>query len=88
MSSRGKDMDYQYIRIFFIVHVYSIIKTRKAQALLTLSVHIACNLSPQYLLLNLTESDSHPTPDPHSDNAGPATRSFVRNNGKCCGMSL
>ena len=35
-----------------------------------------------YALLDLAESGSHPTPDSHSDNAGPATRSFVRNNGK------
>ena len=37
-----------------------------------------------YALLDLAESGSHPTPDlhGHSDNAGPATRSFMRNSGK------
>ena len=35
-----------------------------------------------YALLDLAESGSHPTPDPHIDNAGPATRSFMRNSGK------
>ena len=37
-----------------------------------------------YALLDLAESGSHPTPDPHghSDNAGPATRSFMCNSGK------
>ena len=35
-----------------------------------------------YALLDLAESGSHPTSDPHSDNAGPATRSFMRNSGK------
>ena len=35
-----------------------------------------------YALLDLAEAGSHPTPDPHSANAGPATRSFMRNSGK------
>ena len=35
-----------------------------------------------YALLNLAEAGSHPTPDPHSANADPATRSFMRNSGK------
>ena len=44
-----------------------------------------------YSLLDLAEAGSHPTPDPCSANAGPATRSFMRNSGelwKCYGMSL
>ena len=35
-----------------------------------------------YALLDLAKSGSDPTPDSHSDNAGPATRSFMRNSGK------
>ena len=35
-----------------------------------------------YALLDLAETGSHPTPDPSSANAGPATRSFMRNSGK------
>lgn len=34
-----------------------------------------------YALLDLAESGSHPTSDPHSANAGPATKSFMRNGG-------
>ena len=35
-----------------------------------------------YALLDLAEAGSHLTPDPHSANAGPATRSFMHNSGK------
>ena len=35
-----------------------------------------------YALLDLAEAGSHPTPDPLTADAGPATRSFMRNSGK------
>ena len=44
-----------------------------------------------YALPDLAETGSHPTPDPHSASAGPATTSFMCNNGKlwkCYGMSV
>ena len=44
-----------------------------------------------YALLDLAEAGSHLTPDPHSANAGPATKSFMRNSGKlwkCYGMKF
>lgn len=44
-----------------------------------------------YALLDLAESGSHPTSDPHSANAGPATKSFMRNGGKlwkCYGIKF
>ena len=35
-----------------------------------------------YALLDLAESGSHPTPDPHSNNAAPAIRFFMHNTDK------
>ena len=35
-----------------------------------------------YALLNFAKAGSHPTPDPLTADAGPATRSFMRNSGK------